>query len=365
MDRSAVAHINATQRLMSLDANIQRNAIRQLERSGENGARALSQRLGVPGADAAGELRAAKALERMGEVGAAALASRLRDPGNAWKTAAEALGRMEVAIVTPHAAGLSAELEHGDEMVRKRAAEVLGHIGPAGHAHADELASRLGDRHAWVRWNAMKALQTMGEVGATALARRLGDNDAIVWRTAVQALEKMGQVGQVALASTFQQGQDSDAWVRSSEALRRIGPTPLPKTRVAVSQLLTHDTEEREKAVAALGRLGPLAAPYGNALGKCLEDGPTSWVRKRAVEALCQTGDVGAQVMSGWLGHTDPWVRRRAAEGLGMMGGSVLAPHKPAMERQLADHNPWVRWRAQEVLQRVAPSEEPQLELRT
>merc|ERR1712087_42712 len=148
--------------------------------------------------------------------------------------------------------------------------------------------------------------------------------------------------GKVALAEQFRHGSDSDVSRRAEFTYRRMAP--IPNIGAEVGVLLLEPSCNPESFGKGLLRMGPDAGPHCAWLARHACGHDARWARKRALEAIAETGDIGLHALAGRLKVKDAWQRRRAAEGLGQFGRQAL-PHMETLTRHIGeqDRNMWTR----------------------
>lgn len=208
------------------------------------------------------------------------------------------------------------------------AATALGQIGAEPQAAVPALVTLLGDGNAWLRQTAIEALTDFGPAARTAvpaLLTALNDKGEEVAVRAAMALGAIGPAAAPAVPALIEylgrlDGDENGARRgRVATALAAIGPEatePLmtalkgpnqtlrarvapalaalaSRSRTAADQILpafitaleNSDTAARCAVLAALGRLGPRAAPAVPAISHALAD-PNEAIRLHAAQAL-------------------------------------------------------------------------------
>jgi HEAT repeat protein len=252
---------------------------------------------------------------------------------------------------SPEIEGLKA-LKHPDAMVRYRAADTLGQLGPTAKFAVPELRELLKDKNAFVRVKAAEALwkieqtsptillpillQAMNEKDARvraaappviallgkkaktalpALVEALKDSNFDVKLSALSALDDLGPVAQGTVKDLLELTSDKDFVLLEpflGAALANLGKGVVPDLAKAV---VDKSPPRRRVAAYALGSLGPQAASAAPALAQALkyEDAPT---RKKTAWALGKIGKDAKKVLpqlEAILGDKDPLVRIEAA----------------------------------------------------
>ncbi|WP_166831488.1 HEAT repeat domain-containing protein [Thalassoroseus pseudoceratinae] len=185
-----------------------------------------------------------------------------------------------------------------------------------------------------------------------ALTRTLYDENELVRRRAVEALGAIGpaaSVSQSALLETMI--FDESAAVRDSAAvsLSDIGPAVMESV---TGLLADRDPEVRTRAAGILGRLGPKASASVVRLEELLNDEAAS-VRIQAIEAIWQITEEAKTVIPAAitaLAETDRQHRIRAYRLLIEIGQSAPGIVREALTKVENDSRPTVRQAARKVL---------------
>ncbi|MCX5660645.1 MAG: HEAT repeat domain-containing protein [Planctomycetota bacterium] len=229
------------------------------------------------------------------------------------------------AIIEPDASieTLRARLASEDRVIRGRAADALGSLGPAALPAAADLLPLLSEHLEFASHNATYALAAIGAPAAKLLPEFAGTGDDLQQRHAALAL---GEIGSAALdvittmaanenprqraAAAYALGAIAAGGPRSKDdpaitaALTRLTADADDRTRLWAVEALGHrgvasvssvpalidrladvQTEIRFFAPLSLARIGPKAAEAVPALTKCLRD-ENRYVRGHALEAL-------------------------------------------------------------------------------
>jgi HEAT repeat protein len=204
-----------------------------------------------------------------------------------------ALGKIEPGRAGRQAAELIAGLKDKDPKVRRNAAESLGKLGRPEAGVVDALAGALQDKDFSVQLAVVSALEKLGPAAVPVLQKALQHRDKFVRQNAITALGNMSAGAAPALPAVRAALQDSELDVRmaAGEALTKLDPaTPLDALVTELSkQLEGKDEQDCQKALTALGKLGPSAKASVPTLIKVVKSG-TPPQRKEAVEALGKIG---------------------------------------------------------------------------
>lgn len=248
-------------------------------------------------------------------------------------------------IVPPD--GLKA-LQHPDAKVRYRAVKTLAELGPLAKFAVPELREALKDKNGVVRVKVAEALWKIDKTPSTvllpvllqalkdkdpgvraaappviallgskaktalpALTEALKDKSLDVKLSAVAALGELGPVAQDTASNLLELTADKEFFLLEpfvGASLANLGGGVVP---VLTNALADQSPARRRVAAAALGTLGPSAAPAGGPLAKALQ-------------------------------HDDPATRQLAARALGKIGPDAKST-LPRLETILTDKVPAVR----------------------
>ncbi len=258
------------------------------------------------------------------------------DDRNLRRTAALWLGRLAGYSdrVVPALAPLL-----GDENPATRLAALrgLGDVGPAARPAVPAIAKLLAGQPVGVKQEAVDCLSRIGPgavEAAPALLDAMGDpelRDAAP--RALHAIAADPKVG-AALAERLKDRLDEPGMV---ELLRSFGPAGVPSLAAA----LGHRAKDvRKQACAALGELGPVAAPATADLAKVVErhrmvDGEVD-VFWAAAEALGRIGPESLPPLLAVMKSNDAALRNRAVLALGQVGERVADSRRGAVVDEAA-----------------------------
>ena len=175
--------------LTASDKSLSRAAADALGKIGRPGGEQLCRILSDPAASDDAKLTAVTILGQMGAASVGTMISLLDDPG--LRSAAVAT---LAKIGRPAIERLAVALLHPEKIVRQKAAEILGMIGPDAAAVIGPLSARLADSEADVRKVAAEALGKTGPCAARALAAAPLDHDPRVRRFQVWGFSVPHQV---------------------------------------------------------------------------------------------------------------------------------------------------------------------------
>ena len=193
-----------------------------------------------------------------------------------------------------------------DKFVRRKAAELLGEIGPPARSAVPALIGALEDRDQQVWFNSAMALARIGP-GA---------------EEAIPALVKWldGSKGQGERRAYRRQ-----VWYRTAYALGRIGPAAIPEL---VKALDDDKAFARSGAAKALGFIGPKAVEAAPRLAAKLGDSDSE-VRLQIAEALGQIGPVAIPLIIPALSAPETLARTAATFALGSLGPAAQDAAQP------------------------------------
>ncbi len=234
------------------------------------------------------------AVEALGKIGPEtstvmpALIEQLRSHNRDVRAAAvRAVGQMGPEAKRGVSALLDLVVVEQDEKIRKAAAETLVHIGEDA---VSALANALKDERPVLRWRACQILGRIGpkaQAAVSALRAALKDERSEVREAAAQALGKMGAEAKGAVSALAKVLKDMDWRVRrgAARSLGEIGPAAGGAARALAAALKDDEAEVRLAATVALGRIGPKAKAAIRALEAATQD-KSEKVRKAATIAL-------------------------------------------------------------------------------
>ena len=350
--------------LKDADSDVQYHARKALGKIGPPAGEAVPALIrAVKDKDSRVRAAAATALGQIGpaaETAVPALVEALKD------TDYQALLKIGLAAV-PH---LIQALKTGQRPLRRRAAEVLGKMGPAAKAAVPELIRTLKEEKGGLRAAAAKALGGIGPVTKgviPALIQALRDGPSYepgsgsirpVRSGADDVLLKMQDQAVPALIRVVNDPAD-EARVRR-EAVRLLGWIG-PAAKAAVPTLLktldSTDPSMRQQVVDSLGRIGPVTKEVVPALLKALAD-EENGVRYHAAEALGSIRPVDKAVIPSLIKAAKdgyPTVRKYAIRSLGKIDPTAKGV-LPVLLAALKDPAGNVRRTAAEIVGRLAPA---------
>lgn len=127
-----------------------------------------------------------------------------------------------------------------------------------------------------------------------------------------------------------------------------------------VKLLNDSDIDRRERALEAIGKIGPSATAAIPALRKALND-DLPYIRKLAAEALATMGSAALPVYLEELKNENGELRAIAAASIGKLNPAECKSAIPALIRALSDTDSAVRQRSETALERMGPDAVPPL----
>lgn len=265
---------------------------------------------------------------------------------------------------------LTEALADADILVRRYAAEDLAAFGPAATEALPGLQALLGEDE-WTQVVGAEAIVKiapgrMSELGPILIAALRSGSARIRYR-ATQALGELRHTGKEAVTELIDVLDDEDEIVRTEAiaALGQLGPVAAPAVAALTAILQGHgmdgdDVLVRGMAAAALAEIGPRACEAVPDLIECLRElqGGTSLARLRlqVARALWKIQREPRFLLAiGSEALADPkWsLRRLAALLLGELGAAAR-PVVPRLQRALTDKHPAVRRQAANSLRNIA-----------
>jgi len=273
--------------------------------------------------------------------------------------AAAALSHVGREAVGP----LVALLRTGDSQCRLRVAHALGTMGPDATAAVPALGVYLSEPDEALAIGCANALGAIGgpAEGATAdLMRLLGDEGSPrLQEAAARALGRIGRPPSQVLPVLIACASSADSVTRdvAADALGRMGGVALPAVPTLKKRLQDKAVWVRLPAAIALTRLGRRDLGLPEVL-KALPS--RSSADQDAAECLAEAGGDSPEVLAkleDLLANEDPFVRARAADGLGRRGEKARSAI-PALRSCLTDEMAWVRAAAAAALVRLGLKDE-------
>src|SRR5262245_53722118 len=226
--------------------------------------------------------------------------------------------------------GLKA-LKDPDPLVRMRAAEILGDLGPVSKFALKELHEALTDKDGRVRVKVADALwkieKTSPDILLPVLTRALRDKDANVRVLVPSVMARMGSKAKPGLVDLYVALQDKEIFVRM-------------------------------EVILALGELGPVAVESIPLLFKLVGHKDFPVLEPMISVTLGSIGVKGVPDLSKGLTHTDAKVRRMAAYALGLIGVHARDA-VPALAAALKDAETPVRIAVVEALGKIGQDARP------
>lgn len=239
-------------------------------------------------------------------------------------------GVYPVAAADGDVASLVKQLSATDAKARQKAADDLGHLGPASKAAVPALVKALSDKSTDLQWRAARALGAIGPAAKPAVPQLLklcDHDDATVRGQAAHALGTIGDQSEEVVQKLGHLALDPEATVRRA-TFKAIRALKLPREVTIPLMVEVMRSAEPAAAVAALHTIaeaGEKAIPF---LSDCCDDKDAAYW---ACLALAQMGPAAKEAVPNVmkvLEHEDPEVRLQALVTLGEIGPES----KPAVE---------------------------------
>lgn len=317
--------------------------------------------------------QAAETLGQYGPVAAdavPALAGALKDSDQ--RVRHEALLALERIGAGAQAAvpDLKAILEKGPASMKLGAVHALTSIGPDADPATDALMRLAKGDDPSLATAAVLALVRIHpdqaedlERAVPQLIKSLSSKQSQVRNDAVAALGEIGAPSVRALIDVLgKESSDPVTAALAAAALGMVGPDAAPAIPALTKALASKSEKLREQAAHALAGIGPAAKEAVPALADLLTS-KTGQVRAIAANALGNLGEASAPATSGLIkALTDPDVnvRRESAQALGEIGPAAKAA-VPSLIVALSDDQGAVTMHAAEALGRIGPASVPAL----
>jgi HEAT repeat protein len=247
------------------------------------------------------------ALKRWGLLDREVANLRHRSPGRR-ADACRVLGRIGYAAAVP---ALIERLADPDPMVRQRAVAALGDLRAV--EALVPIAGMLDATAAWTDLLAIMALSRMGPESAPRIGSLLRSSTSpAMTKGLLQVTAQLGRADDAALVRSLASHADPEVRV---EAVRALGRLPAEPESVDVCLTAMDDATWPTRALAArsLGNLGePRAIPR---LERAMGD-RAYWVRHHAGQALAALGQAGEEALQRRLADPNPFVRDMATQML-------------------------------------------------
>jgi HEAT repeat protein len=210
----------------------------------------------------------------------------------------------------------------------------------------------------WLRRNAQRCIAAAAAAGETevvpVLVEFLGD-EPNYWPNGAGLFDGLGSAGAAAVPAlvSILRGKDDKLRTEAMRALLFLGTVALPAAEAVIKRLRA-GKQDAPFAVAVLGNLGA-AVPGGLPLIlKALDatDFGTRWQAWYALKIYRPRSDIPLRPLIEKLSDTDDWVRKKAAELLGLIGPPA-ARAVPALRKALGHSSKPVQKAAQSALQRI------------
>lgn len=225
--------------------------------------------------------------------------------------------------------------EHPDPEVRWTVVELIGKLGPAAHAAADDVITATRDKDSHVRALAAKAvpaIETPAAQGVPALLPLLESEHAAVAARALSVYRGDAKPALSALVALLSdESRDVESRWNAARTLGKLGPDGLEALPALIEFTKHADDNLREHAAEAIGDIGPTAAAGIPALVVCLAD-PVTKVRRDAVRSLGYLGENARDTIpqiKPLLDDPEKIVREAAQKTLETIAPEEFPPKKP------------------------------------
>jgi HEAT repeat protein len=254
---------------------------------------------------------------------------------------------------------LIASLKSDDERARLAAARSLLELKPDPAVVGPELVKALKDKNPQVVGNVIDALATLGAPMVEKAIPALKDKE--LRSQAAVLLGRLGADSKAAVPALVESLKDEDRdEVRRDVilALAAIGPDAKAAASALVEDLGHENPRVQVSVTFALGKIGPAAKAALPQIKKNLESedetlaAVSAWALPRIAPADASVAKLVVPKMTAALKHEDAFVRREAAETLGMLGPQAKAAAE-ALEELTKDADEGVAAAAKEALAKV------------
>jgi len=241
---------------------------------------------------------------------------------------AQAAEDMLVKVGSAAVPYLEKALTDSNFLVRRRAVEALGAIGPQAKHAAPELVQLLMDAQFMVSEAAEKALMQIGEDAVPALADAAKSDQEGLRKAAVAVLRHSGPKGTPILIKLLK--NDENAYIRLSaaEALGEANLVTPEVVQALVGGLSALDDGVRRVSADSLGELGASASAAAKPLLYIVQNDPDSLVRKKASDAILRIGPEAASALQAAAQGSDPAAQKIASELLKQIQVSSATRHE-------------------------------------
>lgn len=211
------------------------------------------------------------------------------------------------------------QLRHSEPDVRVRAMDQVASFGPDGVQAIPALVENFRDRREPVYRAAERALVSLGSPGALALSGLLSDQDSWVRCRAAGTLVTMAPDATIAVPALVEALRDRDFCV-SDKAVLALGAVGPPAVPALLEALQSTNATARKGAAAALGLMNKdVHAQVAATLLPTLKS-KDEFIRGEAAMRITHMGEIGIPVFLEVLKEPDVDLRQRAVDGLGEIG---------------------------------------------
>ena len=230
--------------------------------------------------------RAAQALTALGPAAEPALLDLIYALSYDEESVAVAVSSVVVPMGGHAVSALRRTLDDPNFFIRRRAADILGQIGPAAAPATKSLVGCLNDPQYEVKEAAQKAIIRIGPSAITELEDAYPNLEEALRRTVVQMLGKYGPPAVPTLINIAKKDPSGFVRVKAMETLAQIQPVSKEGLQVFIASLSDMDEGVRGAAADALGTVGHNAQPAVSKLKRMATGDPDSLVRQKASDAL-------------------------------------------------------------------------------
>jgi HEAT repeat protein len=199
---------------------------------------------------------------------------------------AQAASDALVKIGRPAVSPLRLALEDQNFILRRRAAETLGRLGPEAASAASVLVETLFDPQPDVHAAAEDALLKIGDAAFPALVHGLSLKGSSERQMIIDLLPRFGARANTPLIHVLRKDPDPYVKARAASALAGLRPVDTGAVSALIDALKNNDESVRRNAVLALGDLGSEARAAIPALTVLSQNDPDSLVQVRATQAV-------------------------------------------------------------------------------
>jgi len=240
-----------------------------------------------------------------------------------------------------------------------RESKAVMKLSGGGAEAVDVLVELLGHQDAMVRW---KAAEILGKIGPTArsatarLLKTLQDEDPHLQQVAASALARIDGPAEQVVPALIQLCKSAPS-VEVTRALSQYGSEAAKSLNVLIGVMENESlpTEVRWNAIRTIGKIRAAAAPAIGKLVARLKDKEAT-IREHAAEALGDIGPLSEKAVDDLvavLNDPETRVRRDAVRSLGQIGGAAKTK-LPAIKKLIKDKQEIVRKAAKDAIKALS-----------